>query len=80
LPADVRDLTASGFRDTTRIAAGDPGLWTAIFEHNQGPLAEALDRFETVLHEFRRALERKDAATLGALLTKAKEVRDALGS
>lgn len=80
LPPDMRELTASGFRDSTRIAAGDPGLWTAIFEHNQGSLTEALDRFETVLHEYRRALERKDASSLATLLTRAKEVRDALGS
>src|SRR5947199_13850 len=35
LPAELVDLCAGGFRDTTRIAAGDPSLWTAIFAHNQ---------------------------------------------
>src|SRR6202035_2726975 len=35
LPPELQELSASGFRDTTRIAAGDPSLWTAIFAQNQ---------------------------------------------
>ncbi len=80
LPSDLRDLTASGFRDTTRIAAGDPGLWKAIFAHNAGPLGEALKLLETRFSDFRRALEEGDAATVQQLLRQAKEVRDALGN
>src|SRR5262249_23047058 len=30
LPPNVHELTATGFRDTTRIAAGDPASWTGI--------------------------------------------------
>ena len=37
-PLEVLGLTAGGFRDTTRVAAGDPELWAAIFETNRGPL------------------------------------------
>ena len=35
LPDDWRDLTATGFRDTTRIAGGDAEVWTPIFQHNR---------------------------------------------
>jgi prephenate dehydrogenase len=80
LPTELRELTASGFRDTTRIAAGDEGLWTAIFSHNTGPLKDALDCLENRLDEFRRALEQKNAAAVQQLLHEAKEVRDALGN
>ena len=34
LPPEHRPFAATGFRDTTRIAGGDPGLWTAIFLQN----------------------------------------------
>jgi prephenate dehydrogenase len=80
LPRELDMLTASGFRDTTRIAAGDPALWAAIFEHNRPAVLAALTRFEERLRDFRRALDNADAATLLDLLARAKEVRDALGS
>src|SRR5262249_35465902 len=35
LPPKWRELTATGFRDATRMAAGDPELWTAIFSENR---------------------------------------------
>jgi prephenate dehydrogenase len=80
LPRDWHELTATGFRDSTRIAAGDPGLWTAIFTHNRGPLLDTLERFERRVREFRQALEQHDAAAIDRLLAQAKEVRDALGN
>ena len=76
----LHDLTASGFRDTTRVAAGDPALWSAIFAHNRQALLDALARFSDRLLEFRRALEAGDGAAIDDLLTQAKKVRDALGS
>lgn len=79
LPDELRPLAATGFRDTTRIAAGDPGLWTAIATHNRSALAEALLRLEQRLAGFRQAIEAGDWAALHALLARAKENRDALG-
>jgi cyclohexadieny/prephenate dehydrogenase len=80
LPPDLHGLTASGFRDTTRIAAGDPALWSAIFTHNRPAVLSALSRLEERLRHFRTALEGAESATLLDLLTQAKEVRDALGN
>ncbi len=80
LPLELRDLVATGFRDTTRIAAGDPALWTAIFTHNRGALLEALTHLEARLAEFRHALETEDGRALDDLLAQGKKVRDALGS
>ena len=34
-PKDLLPLAASGWRDTTRIAGGDPELWRAIFDANR---------------------------------------------
>jgi prephenate dehydrogenase len=80
LPEHLFDLTAAGFRDTTRIAAGDPGLWTGIFLQNRQAVLAALGLVAQQLDQFRNALAAGDEATLTALLDDAKKVRDALGS
>jgi prephenate dehydrogenase len=78
LPLKWADLAASGFRDTTRIAAGPPEIWTPIFLHNRSALLEALGQFEQQLHRFRQALETENAEMLSALLTQGKSRRDSL--
>jgi prephenate dehydrogenase len=80
LPEERQALTGTGFRDTTRVAGGDPALWTAIFEHNRAPVLAALDRLDDRLAKLRAALETEDWTTLHDLLAQAKKVCDALGS
>jgi prephenate dehydrogenase len=80
LPPELSELTASGFRDTTRIAAGDPLIWSAIFKQNRQAVLDALQVFGERLAAFRRALEASDMATVENLWSQAKKVRDALGS
>jgi cyclohexadieny/prephenate dehydrogenase len=80
LPPELHDLTATGFRDTTRVAAGDPALWSAIFAHNRQALLDALGHFSNRLEDFRRALEAGDREAIDDLLAQARKVRDALGS
>ncbi|MCI0458347.1 MAG: prephenate dehydrogenase/arogenate dehydrogenase family protein [Gemmataceae bacterium] len=80
LVPELFDLAATGFRDTTRVAAGDPSLWTAIFAHNRGAVLDALAKLSGRLEEFRAALEAGDSAALDTLLTQGKRTRDALGS
>jgi prephenate dehydrogenase len=80
LPSELRELTATGFRDTTRIAAGDPELWTGIFLQNRQAVLAALDRVTAQLGRLRTALTANDESTLNDLLDQAKKVRDALGS
>ena len=80
LPAELFELTASGFRDTTRVAAGDPRLWTAIFAENQGAVLAALAQLRERLGDWRQILENKDWTGLEEKLAQAKKVRDALGS
>jgi prephenate dehydrogenase len=80
LPPEWADLTATGFRDTTRIAGGEPLLWTAIFQSNREALLAALDRLEGRLSQLRRALETSDDEKLAELLRQAKTARDGLSS
>jgi len=80
LPAKWREFTATGFRDTTRIAAGDPALWTAIARENSLALSHALDEFGMRVDKLRNAVLNSDGETLTQLLAEGKKVRDALGS
>lgn len=79
-PEKLLPLAAGGWTDTTRIAAGDPELWTQIFRANRGRVLTVLARYEKVLASMRRALERGDGAALQRWLARAKRLRDALGS
>ncbi|QJX00973.1 prephenate dehydrogenase [Frigoriglobus tundricola] len=78
--SDWLRITGGGFRDVTRIAAGDPQLWAAIFEANRSATLAALDAFSARLAEFRTLLAAGDGAGLVRWLTEGKQVRDALGT
>lgn len=78
LEAVNRELIGTGFRDTTRIAAGDPELWTAILLSNTADVCASLDALTQQIAAFRTALERRDAAALNRLLQQAKTMRDSL--
>jgi prephenate dehydrogenase len=79
-PPEARRFTAGGWRDTTRIAAGDPDLWADILLDNAAPVARALSRIAGVTEKMLAALAAGDRRRLVSLLTRAKEDRDAVGS
>ncbi|MFO0787905.1 MAG: prephenate dehydrogenase/arogenate dehydrogenase family protein [Pirellulales bacterium] len=81
-PQELLSLTAGGWRDTTRVAAGDPALWHAIFTANRQFVIEAIARMEKTFTNFRQSLESGDNESLMTLLELAarrKRERDALG-
>ena len=80
LPAKWRPFAASGFRDTTRIAGGDPKLWAAIARENAAALSLALERFDERLQELRKAVLNQDDDAVTDILSAGKRGRDALGS
>jgi prephenate dehydrogenase len=79
-PREHLPLTATGWQDTTRLAAADPELWRQIFGANRAALIDAVERFDHSLAAFRDALRTGDEQKLLELLEEAKQVRDALGS
>lgn len=79
-PAAARQFTAGGWRDTTRIAAGDPELWADILLDNAPQVAKALARIATGAEKMLAAIEAGDRRRLRTLLARAKEDRDAVGS
>src|SRR5262249_10107381 len=68
LPGVLQSLTPSGFRDATRIAAGDPGLWTAVFRQNPAAVLEALAVLLERLGQLRDCLRSEDWSVLKDLL------------
>jgi len=67
---------AGGFRDTTRVAGGDPGLWTGIAMSNRPALIAQLREASAGLAELLHILEGQDEAALRAFLADAKALRD----
>jgi len=78
-PKEELELTATGWRDTTRIAAGDPELWRQILVDNRGNVLQSLDQFEQTLSQLRQALQDQDADVLLKILAQGKQNRDAVG-
>ena len=68
-------LTGSGFRDTTRIAAGHAALWRSILCDNRGPVISAIDSASQLLSEFREALHCEDDDRVEQLLQDARTQR-----
>jgi prephenate dehydrogenase len=81
-PQELLPLAASGWRDTTRVAGGDPHLWKPIIATNRQYILEALERVGGTLERIRDALAQGDNESLTAILelaSKLKQNRDALG-
>jgi len=79
-PSAALPFTAGGWRDTTRIAAGDAELWADILLDNAGPLGTALGRIAIAAERILAAVEAGDRRRLVNLLSRAKDARDVLGS
>lgn len=73
-------MAASGWSGTTRVAAGDPALWTQILMENRTPVLQATRKFATILQAWVDALESGDGEKIEQLLEAGKQSRDALGN
>jgi prephenate dehydrogenase len=68
-------LAASGFRDMSRLAAGDPELYAGISRTNRDNLVEQLDAISATLAKLRRHLQ-DDDPRLVELFEEARSVRE----
>ncbi len=73
-PKALRHIS-SGFRDTTRIAQGDPSIWLPIFLENRKALLASFRRFERQWKGFYRALTAKQTRKLARTLSQAARRR-----
>ena len=74
-PAALRSLIATGFRDTTRIAASDPDLWVDICATNADAILAALDELGQRLGELRDLVAAGDPDGLRKVLDEARKAR-----
>ena len=71
-------LCGPGFRDATRIAAGDPGLWRDIFIDNKQSLSASLRRLRDELDQLQQKLDDGDAKAIEQWLDAAARRRKSL--
>jgi len=72
------DLAAGGFKDTTRVASGEPELWKDIFLTNRENLIKDINVFKKELLKIGAALKNNNNRNLLRLLNRAKSIRDSL--
>lgn len=79
-PEEALPLTATGWADTTRVAAGAAELWRDILLSNRKAIADGIESLETELQAYRQALKEANAEELQKLLEQGRQRRNALGS
>lgn len=75
---DMKTLTAGGFRDSTRLAAGSPAMHRDILLTNRESVRRWIDAFSATLDELRQSLMLNDegaAPALDAYLAGARDAR-----
>lgn len=76
---DMKTLSSSGFRDTTRLALGSPQMHRDIVLTNREAILRWVDQLETTLHDVRGMLTTTDldaaARQLGTFFTEAQDAR-----
>jgi prephenate dehydrogenase len=71
-------LAAGGFRDMTRVAAGDPAIWPDVCVENAGAIVEGLDRLIGSLSRLRQIVSSHDRSSLLDVLESARAARQSL--
>ncbi|WP_051946406.1 prephenate dehydrogenase/arogenate dehydrogenase family protein [Verrucomicrobium sp. BvORR106] len=66
----------NGFRDTTRVAAGDPALWTGILLENRDEVRASILAARDLYNELLAILDNVDDRALRHFLQNAKTLRD----
>jgi prephenate dehydrogenase len=72
---DYLALAGPGFRDFTRIAAGDPEMWHDIFMANRTQLLAQIDVFKQTLQDFETSIIANDSQKLETAIAAASMLR-----
>ncbi len=80
LPEEALKYAGGGFRDTTRIAMGDPGLWRDIFTQNRNELIAGIDSLTAELMRFRKQLTEEKSDEIRYNLSITQRIRSGLAA
>ena len=72
MPTSAFELQGAGFRDFTRIAHSDPGLWVDILSSNRKAIAAPLQAVGRALASLSDALEADDAEAVEKIIATAR--------
>lgn len=74
----ARCFAAGGFRDMTRIAESEPGMWTSILLSNRETIMERIEDFKGRLDEIEQAISKGDENQIWNFFNQAREQRQAM--
>lgn len=74
----ARRFAAGGFRDMTRIAESEPGMWTSILLSNRDTIIERIEDFKDRLDEIGQAISKGDESQIWNFFNQAREQRQAM--
>ena len=74
----ARRFAAGGFRDMTRIAESEPGMWTSILLSNRETILERIEDFKERLDEVGQAISKGDEEQIWNFFNQAREQRQAM--
>ena len=74
----ARYFAAGGFRDMTRIAESDPGMWTSILLSNRETILERIENFKERLDVIGQAISQGDEDHIWNFFNQAREQRQAM--
>ena len=74
----ARRFAAGGFRDMTRIAESEPGMWTSILLSNREIIIERIEDFKRRLDEVGQAISKGDENQIWNFFNQAREQRQAM--
>ncbi|TWU58196.1 prephenate dehydrogenase [Rubripirellula reticaptiva] len=75
-PPVARSLVGTGWKDITRVASGDPEMWTAICRENRPAIVTELARLAEELNQLRSIVEDGRDDEMASWLAEAKRIKD----
>ncbi len=71
-------FVGGGFRDSTRIAAGNPSMWKEILLANKNEIISGINSFQLLLDEFKELMKKGREEHIIRFLENAKLIRDSI--